>query len=422
MAQPKPDRASLSLLVLLGALTAFDPLSIDMYLPAFPQIGRDLHAGASLVELSLTSFFIGMTLGQLIYGPLSDHYGRKKPLIAGMTVYLLASFGCAFSRSIHVLILFRVLQALGGCAGMVIARAVVRDLFDKKRVAHIFSILMLVMGLAPILAPLAGGYLSEYFGWRFIFAALGGFCFITLLCAAFFLPETCSASEGRYLFRSTFRAYGELLHDRHFLGYALAGGAIYAGMFAYIAGSPFVLITLFGVRPEHYGWIFGANAVGIISFSQVNRLLLRRFDSEQILRFFVGGSALFAIGVFAAALFGHHLYALLIPSSSPSRSTASSSRTLRPLLWRIKVTAPAPPLRSWECCSRPWPASRRFWSASCITARHSPWPESCSPAASPDGSSCKRLPARKLPTLQSLATTPSSPTKPISLRACHLRS
>ncbi len=313
MAQPKPDRASLSLLVLLGALTAFDPLSIDMYLPAFPQIGRDLHAGASLVELSLTSFFIGMTLGQLIYGPLSDHYGRKKPLIAGMTVYLLASFGCAFSRSIHVLILFRVLQALGGCAGMVIARAVVRDLFDKKRVAHIFSILMLVMGLAPILAPLAGGYLSEYFGWRFIFAALGGFCFITLLCAAFFLPETCSASEGRYLFRSTFRAYGELLHDRHFLGYALAGGAIYAGMFAYIAGSPFVLITLFGVRPEHYGWIFGANAVGIISFSQVNRLLLRRFDSEQILRFFVGGSALFAIGVFAAALFGHHLYALLIP-------------------------------------------------------------------------------------------------------------
>jgi DHA1 family bicyclomycin/chloramphenicol resistance-like MFS transporter len=313
VAQPKPDRASLSLIVLLGSLAAFDPLSIDMYLPAFPQIGKDLHAGASLVELSLTSFFIGMTLGQLIYGPLSDHYGRKKPLITGMSVYFLASFGCTFSRSIHMLILFRVLQALGGCAGMVITRAIVRDLFDKKRVAHIFSILMLVMGLAPILAPLAGGYLAEYFGWRFIFAALGGFCFVALLCTAFFLPETHNATEGRYLLRSTFRAYGELLRDRHFLGYALAGGAIYAGMFAYIAGSPFVLMTLFGVRPENYGWIFGANAVGIMGFSQVNRLLLRKFDSEQILRFFVRGSALFAIAVFAAALFGHHLYALLIP-------------------------------------------------------------------------------------------------------------
>jgi DHA1 family bicyclomycin/chloramphenicol resistance-like MFS transporter len=311
--QPKSDRASLSLIILLGSLTAFDPLSIDMYLPAFPQIGKDLHTGASMVELSLTSFFIGMTFGQLIYGPLSDHYGRKKPLIAGMGVYLLASFGCAFSHSIQMLILFRVLQALGGCAGMVIARAIVRDLFDKQRVAHIFSILMLIMGLAPILAPLAGGYLAEYFGWRVIFDALGAFCLVIIVCSALFLPETKLATEGRFLFRSTFRTYGELFLDRHFLGYALTGGAIYAGLFAYIAGSPFVLITLFGVRPENYGWIFGVNALGIIVFSQVNRLLLRKFDSERILRFFVRTSAFFAIGVFIGSLFSHHLYALLIP-------------------------------------------------------------------------------------------------------------
>jgi MFS transporter, DHA1 family, multidrug resistance protein len=266
-----------------------------------------------MVELSLTSFFIGMTVGQLIYGPLSDHYGRKKPLLAGMGVYLLATIGCAFVHSIQMLILFRVLQALGGCAGMVVTRAIVRDLFDKQRVAHIFSIMMLIMGLAPILAPLAGGYLTEYFSWRIIFGALGGFCFVTLLCSAFFLPETHVATEGRFLFRSTFRSYGELFRDRHFLGYSLTGGAIYAGMFAYIAGSPFVLITLFGVRPENYGWIFGINALGIVTFSQINRLLLRKFQSEQILRFFVRGSALFAIGVFVGALFGHHLYALLVP-------------------------------------------------------------------------------------------------------------
>jgi DHA1 family bicyclomycin/chloramphenicol resistance-like MFS transporter len=311
--QPKSNAPSLSLIVLLGSLAAFDPLSIDMYLPAFPHIGRDLGASASQVELSLTSFFIGMTLGQLIYGPLSDHYGRKKPLFAGMGIYLLASFGCAFSHSIHALILFRILQALGGCAGMVITRAVVRDLFDKQRVAHIFSIMMLVIGLAPILAPLAGGYLTEYFGWRVIFGVLGSFCFITLVCTALFLPETHRATEGRYLFGPTFRVYAELIRDRHFMGYALAGGAIYAGMFAYIAGSPFVLITLFGVSPEHYGWIFGANALGIVAFAQVNRTLLRKFDSERILRFFVRASAVFAIGVFAGALFGHYLYALLVP-------------------------------------------------------------------------------------------------------------
>jgi DHA1 family bicyclomycin/chloramphenicol resistance-like MFS transporter len=318
MSQPsvapvKSDHASLSLIILLGSLTAFDPLSIDMYLPAFPQMAKDLHTSTSMVQLSLTSFFIGMTFGQLIYGPLSDHYGRKKPLIGGMSIFLLATFGCAFSHNIKMLIVFRVLQALGGCAGMVIARAVVRDLFDKQQVAHVFSILMLVMGLAPILAPLAGGYLTEYFGWRAIFGALGAFCVVILLCTAFYLPETRRAGEGRLQLSSTFRVYGELFQDRHFLGYALTGSAIYAGLFAYITGSPFVLITLFGLRPDRYAWVFGVNALGIIAFSQVNRLLLRQFQSEQILRFFVRGSALFSIAVFAGALFGHHLYALLIP-------------------------------------------------------------------------------------------------------------
>ncbi len=284
-----------------------------MYLPAFPKIAKDLHATPPMVEISLTSFFIGLAVGQLIYGPLSDHYGRKKPLFVGMTVYFLSCFGCAFSTSIHMLILFRVLQALGGCAGMVITRAMVRDLFDKQRAAHIFSFMILVSGLAPILAPIVGGYLAEYFGWRAIFEVLGGFCFVTLVSSSLFLPETHRPTHRNISFSSTARTYHALFHDRHFLGYALSGGAIYAGMFAYIAGSPFVLISLFGVRPEHYGWIFGTNAVGIVTLAQINRALLKRFDSERILKIVIRFSVVFALALFVSALTGRHLAAFLVP-------------------------------------------------------------------------------------------------------------
>lgn len=315
MTQANTSRSTLSTIVLLGALGAFDPISIDMYLPAFPKIGQDLHAGPSMVELSLTSFFIGLAVGQLIYGPLSDHLGRRKPLLAGMTVYFFACFGCALAHDIRALILFRVLQALGGCAGMVVTRAIVRDLFDKQRAAHIFSIMILVSGLAPILAPIAGGYLAEYFGWRSIFYVLGGFCFLALASTALFLPETHHPSRKEISLGAIGNTYRELFHDRHFLGYALAGGAIYAGMFAYIAGSPFVLITLFGVAPQHYGWIFGMNAIGIVGFAQLNRLLLRRFDSESILRVMIRCSALFAMALFLAALTiaRRELVAFLVP-------------------------------------------------------------------------------------------------------------
>ena len=312
--QNRSQRETLSLIVLLGSLGAFDPISIDMYLPAFPSIARDLHTSAPMVELSLTSFFIGLAAGQLIYGPLSDHYGRKKPLLVGMTVYLLSCFGCAFSRSIHMLIFFRVLQALGGCAGMVITRAMVRDLFDKQRAAHIFSIMILVSGLAPVLAPIAGGFLVEHISWRAIFEILGAFCFVTLVSSSLFLPETHQRAQTAHVsMGSTLRTYVELFRDRHFMGYALSGGVIYAGMFAYIAGSPFVLINLFGVRPDRYGMIFGTNAVGIVLLAQVNRLLLRRFDSEHILRIFIRCSALFAVVLFVAAWAGRSLAAFLIP-------------------------------------------------------------------------------------------------------------
>ena len=306
-------RASVSFTILLGSLTAFDPLSIDMYLPSFPNIGKDLHASSAQVELSLSSFFIGLALGQLIYGPLSDRYGRKKPLLAGMAVYFISSFACAYSHSIHMLIVFRVLQALGGCSGMVIARAIVRDVFEKQRAAQIFSLLMLVMGVAPVLAPLAGAYLMKYFGWRAIFEVLGTLSLISSICTLLFLPETHPPSKERPSILSSLRAAGDILQDREFLGYALTGGTVMAGMFAYIAGSPFVFINLFGVPPQRFAWIFGMNAMGITIASQINGALLRKFHLESILRIVVCCTCVFGIGLYAASRLSHSAIVYMVP-------------------------------------------------------------------------------------------------------------
>jgi len=304
---------SVSFIILLGALTAFDPLSIDMYLPAFADIAKDFRVNSAAVELSLTTFFIGLAVGQLIYGPLSDRYGRKKPLLIGMSFYCLSSLGCAFSSGIHMLIAFRVLQALGGCSGMVVTRAIVRDLFDNQRSAHIYSLLMLVMGLAPILAPLIGGYLAKYFGWRMIFVLLGTLSLASVTCSFFFLPETHHPSVHAPPSDPVWRTYGALLQHKEFLGYTLMGAAIQSGMFAYIAGSPFVFIVLFGVAPEHYGWIFGMNAAGIIAASQINRVLLKTYGFESILSIVVCFSGLFAAGLFVAALLNRSLFLFLLP-------------------------------------------------------------------------------------------------------------
>jgi MFS transporter, DHA1 family, multidrug resistance protein len=312
-AQSNAIQKGLPLILLLGTLTAFDPLSIDMYLPAFPDIGKEFAVSSSAVELSLTTFFIGLALGQLIYGPLSDRYGRRMPLLIGMSFYCLSSMGCAFSSGIHMLIVFRVLQALGGCSGMVVTRAIVRDLYDNQRSAHIYSILMLVMGIAPILAPLIGGYVAKYFGWRMIFVVLGTFSLITLACTFFFLPETHRPSAPVRAFGSTWRAHLELLQDKGFLGYTLMGAAIQSGMFAYIAASPFVFIVLFGVAPVHYGWIFGVNAAGIIAGSQINRALLKTYSFESILSVVVCFSGLFAIALFLASLLNRSLFLFLLP-------------------------------------------------------------------------------------------------------------
>ncbi len=299
--------------VLMGSLAAFDPLSVDMYLPAFAQIEKDLGTTYASVELSLSSFFIGMAFGQLFYGPLADRYGRKKPLLAGMTLYLIASFACAFATNIESLIVLRILQAFGGCAGMVITRAIARDVFDSKRAAQFFSSMTLIFGLAPILAPSIGSAIISYWNWRTIFILLGSANLICLLLVAFFLPETHLKKRSQKNWGEYLRNYGQLLKDRMFVGYSLPDSFLRAGMFAYITASPFVFMELFHLDPKHYGWIFGSNALGLVTASQINRYLLKYYSPDRILRSTRPFTLLIALSLFILPNFTTSIWAVAIP-------------------------------------------------------------------------------------------------------------
>ena len=304
----------LSWLLILGALTAFAPMSIDMYLPALPAIAADFGTASSAAQFTLASFFVGLALGQAIHGPLADRFGRKPPLYAGLTLYVIASVGCALAPDIAALTALRFVQAAGGCAGVVIARAVVRDRFDAQTSARVYSLLMLVMGLAPILAPLLGGQVLLLFGWRAIFIVLALFGLSCLLAVWRYLPETRPAQTAGGGLGATLRTYGELLKDRGFLGYSLSGGFAHAGLFAYITGSPHVFIELYGVPAQAYGWLFGFNALGLIASSQLNRRLLAHRDAEAILRRANRATVLLGLVLLAVAAGGWGgLPGLLIP-------------------------------------------------------------------------------------------------------------
>jgi MFS transporter, DHA1 family, multidrug resistance protein len=300
------------LVCILASLTAFAPLSIDMYLPSFPRIAADFGVPVATVELSLATFFVGLASGQLLYGTATDRFGRKKPLYVGLTLYCLASILCAFTPNVEALIVLRFFQALGACGGIVIARATVRDLFSHTESARVFSLLMLVMGVAPILAPLIGGYVALFWGWRAIFLIVTIFSAFCLFAVYKFLPETKEPNPNVRLGK-TVGIYQNILRDREFLGFTLAGGLAQAGMFAYITGSPFVFINLFGVPAEHYGWIFGSNALGLIALSQLNSRLLRTFNPTRILRVVISMTAIFSFILILAGIFNFGFWGVVIP-------------------------------------------------------------------------------------------------------------
>jgi DHA1 family bicyclomycin/chloramphenicol resistance-like MFS transporter len=273
----------LRLVLILGALSAFAPMSIDMYLPSLPTLAVEFGTSASATQLTLSAFFIGLAIGQALYGPLADRFGRKPALYVGLTVYAIATIGCASAGSVESLIAWRFAQALGGCAGVVVARAVVRDLFDQWGSARMLSTMMLVMGAAPMLAPLLGGWLLAVSGWRSIFWVLLAFGLMCLAVTIVALPETRPRSSQPLGVVAALRDYARLLGHRRFLGYVLAGGLAQAGMFAYISGSPFVFIDVYGVPAQAYGWLFGLNALGLITASQINARLIRRWGPDRLL-------------------------------------------------------------------------------------------------------------------------------------------
>ncbi|NIH79061.1 Bcr/CflA family multidrug efflux MFS transporter [Amycolatopsis viridis] len=300
--------------LILGGLSAFAPLSIDMYLPALPRMADDLHSSAPTLQLTLTAFIIGLAIGQLVAGPLSDSLGRRRPLLAGLALYAVASVLCALSPSAELLIAGRAVQALGAAAGMVIARACVRDLFAGTAMTKFFSMLMLVSGLAPILAPVIGGQVLRLTSWRGVFVVLTLFGAALLLAAALALPETLPAERRRPArLGGTLRGYARLLRDRSFIGYALSAGLMFAGLFAYISASSFVLQEVYGLSPQEYSLVFGANGLGIVIAGQVNGRIVGRFRERTLLTVGLCASAVGGAGVLVAALTGLPLGVLLVP-------------------------------------------------------------------------------------------------------------
>jgi MFS transporter, DHA1 family, multidrug resistance protein len=307
-------RTRLGLFLVLGTLTLFTPLSIDMYLPALPTMAHDLHAGASEVQLTLTTFLIGMAAGQLLVGPLSDAAGRRAPLRFGIVGYALASLLCAVVPSVYALVALRLLQGFAGAAGVVVGRAIVRDLFSGIEAARYFSLLMLITGLGPIIAPTLGGQLLRLTSWRGIFVVLGVAGLLILVAVEIWLPETLHPERRRSGgLHDTARAFRSLLGDRTFVAYCLGCGLGFATLFAYISGSSFVLQGAFGISPQQFGLIFGLNGVAFVTASQVNRALVRHVPLTRLLVAGQTGAVVSAAAVLAMTVAGHVPLAAYLP-------------------------------------------------------------------------------------------------------------
>jgi MFS transporter, DHA1 family, multidrug resistance protein len=283
MSHGKPNR--LSIILILGALSTISPFAIDMYLPAFPEIASALHTSTARVALSLSSYFAGLAAGQLLYGPLLDRFGRKLPLSAGLILFIAASLLCLRARTVEWLVAMRFVQALGGCAAQVAAMAMVRDFFPVHETAKIISLLILILGVSPLLAPSVGGYVALHLGWRWVFIVLTAFVLLMLAVSFWFLPEghppdaSISLRPGPIL-----RHFAAVLQEPQFITYALSGAFAFSGLLVYVAGSPIIFMEVFHVSARTFGAIFAGLSIGFIGSNQINVLLLRRFSSEQIFR------------------------------------------------------------------------------------------------------------------------------------------
>ena len=288
------SQTGLTFILILSGLMAFTSLSTDIYLPAMPTMAEDLHGN---VELTITGFLIGFTIAQLIWGPISDHMGRRKPLFIGMVLFIIGSAGCALSTSITQIVFWRVFQALGACTGPMLARAMIRDLFARTRAAQMLSTLVLVMAIAPIAGPLIGGQIIRLSTWHSIFwllVVIGALMFISLN----WLPETLPEDKRvKASLAGAFRNYRSLLTNGRFMRYTLSLTFYYVGAYAFITGSPFVYISYYHVDPQHYGWLFALNIVGVMAMSVVNRRLVQRHSLEQLLKYATMLAALAAVAL-----------------------------------------------------------------------------------------------------------------------------
>ena len=286
----------------LGMLMAFGPMGVDIYLPALPTIAGAFGIGQDSVQWSLSAFFLGFGIGQIVWGALGDWLGRRGPIAAGILLYAAGCIGCSLSGGIVALSLWRFAQAFGACAGPVLARAMLRDIYQRDRAASMLSMMMLVMGIAPMIAPLIGGQILLLAGWRAIFwvqAAFGALALAGLLG----LPETLPPERrAKTDLLGMMAGYGRLLVDPRSLGYAFCSAFIYAGLFAYISGTPFVYIELFGVKPQNYGYLFAVNIVAMILVNMINSRLVLRYGTDRMLK----------IGSLAAAVFGLLLLAIAL--------------------------------------------------------------------------------------------------------------
>jgi MFS transporter, DHA1 family, multidrug resistance protein len=305
MESPAPIAGQSGRIFIFGFLSAIAPLSIDIYLPALPMLRQALSADEAQTLFTLSAFFIGFGLGQLLLGPLSDRFGRKRPLVGGLAIYIVASIACALATSMSDVVLWRLVQAFGGSVVPTVVQAMVRDLYDRNQSARILSLNMLVTASAPIVAPLIGGQVLLWFDWRAIFWVLVGFGLISLL-AAFALPETLGSSRRNEVHPLTMvLGYFEFFRSVRYVGYVACSTLYFCCLFAFIAGSPFVYIEYFGVPPQYYGFLFGVNVLGMITSTFINSRIVVRHGADRLLRLAcvvgaAGGLILLATGLSGA--------------------------------------------------------------------------------------------------------------------------